>query len=1086
MSERTNVGNIYLDLIVRDTVDKQVQKIAENGQQTAQKAFSGVEKAAKNMTNKVAKAVGKAPSFIERSIDRMVEPLGGKFVKPVEKAKAQVLRLARDLKDIEREINEKLSNDPDYQFFGYSLDKDGSIAKLEKQSENIYKKMRAARENLFIEVQDTVNKQAAAEEAAARRAAAAAEKAAATTARAAEKRAAADRKAAAEAEAAAQKAAAAAEKAASRSKGILASVWKNMLSHGGSTEDGSSFLQPLSDFAGSVGKNIVSALSEANGSAVSFGQIASKAFNKAGGATALFGGKIGIVITAVRTAGNAITGVAKSAIAKVKDAFTKVKNVYNKISTAVDKLTGNFNSAGGSARRFSYRLREILSGALIFNGISVAIRSMVSYMGEAITTSDSMKQALANLKGAAANAASPLIQVLTPALVKLANAAATALTYVQRLMTMLTGKVSTAGAVAAKSAQTVANANQKAASAAEKSVAAAKKAQRSLAGFDEIERLSSNVDEEAVGAGTELDPGLSDAVTGEDEIQPNYDFKGFSPFLESILADIENGRWTQIGEKIAEKINSILDKIKWDEIQNKVRDWTQNLVDSLNGFIHKIDFGLIGKTIGEGLNTITTAIDTFFQGIDWKALGKGFADGLNRLADTVNWEQLGRSLTDGFKAVFEWLHGFVRNFDFSKFGSKIGQMLKAALGNIKWEQLAEDLNAGILGVLDMLIAFVDQIEWDKVGQTISDCFERFDWPAIGTKIGELLSAIDWETIISSVWEYVSEIFKAKFETVTAAISGCLEGVGEWLYEKTREAGSNIIMGLLKGMSDPIGSVLSWLAEKLVTPIIELVCSLLGIHSPSTVFAEIGKNTILGLLKGLQDTWKQIDSFLQKSVGDTIVKVKKYWEEISTSAKEAWEAVMEAWEESAEWFDTNFITPATDAFAKMCDSICSKNDKIWSDTQSTWNSIASKIDSAMSSAQSDINSLSGKTVYVDVITRYSSTGTPSPEAAGKAKTYFAGPQLATGGIIRQPTLAMVGEYSGARSNPEIVAPQSLMAETVAGVMEDVINSNIAGFEAVVAVLKDILEAILGIEIGDEVIGQAVARYNKKMAIVKGRT
>ena len=39
-----------------------------------------------------------------------------------------------------------------------------------------------------------------------------------------------------------------------------------------------------------------------------------------------------------------------------------------------------------------------------------------------------------------------------------------------------------------------------------------------------------------------------------------------------------------------------------------------------------------------------------------------------------------------------------------------------------------------------------------------------------------------------------------------------------------------------------------------------------------------------------------------------------------------------------------------------------------------------------------------------------------------------PSLAVGGVLTSPTLAMVGEYSGASSNPEIVTPQSLLYET----------------------------------------------------------
>ena len=38
------------------------------------------------------------------------------------------------------------------------------------------------------------------------------------------------------------------------------------------------------------------------------------------------------------------------------------------------------------------------------------------------------------------------------------------------------------------------------------------------------------------------------------------------------------------------------------------------------------------------------------------------------------------------------------------------------------------------------------------------------------------------------------------------------------------------------------------------------------------------------------------------------------------------------------------------------------------------------------------------------------------------TMFAGlPKFANGGIVSSPTLGVMGEYSGARSNPEVIAP-----------------------------------------------------------------
>jgi len=56
--------------------------------------------------------------------------------------------------------------------------------------------------------------------------------------------------------------------------------------------------------------------------------------------------------------------------------------------------------------------------------------------------------------------------------------------------------------------------------------------------------------------------------------------------------------------------------------------------------------------------------------------------------------------------------------------------------------------------------------------------------------------------------------------------------------------------------------------------------------------------------------------------------------------------------------------------------------------------------------------------------------------------------------------------------------------VAAVMGDSIASNMAGHEATVAVLREILSAVLGIEIGDTVIGEAAARYNNEMSIMRG--
>lgn len=94
-----------------------------------------------------------------------------------------------------------------------------------------------------------------------------------------------------------------------------------------------------------------------------------------------------------------------------------------------------------------------------------------------------------------------------------------------------------------------------------------------------------------------------------------------------------------------------------------------------------------------------------------------------------------------------------------------------------------------------------------------------------------------------------------------------------------------------------------------------------------------------------------------------------------------------------------------------------------------------------------------------------------------------PALARGAVLppNKPFMAMVGDQT---HGTNVEAPLAVIEEAVAAVMEDMVQSNIAGHEATVAVLREILEAVLGIQIGDDVIGQAVARYNAKMAVIKG--
>ena len=94
-----------------------------------------------------------------------------------------------------------------------------------------------------------------------------------------------------------------------------------------------------------------------------------------------------------------------------------------------------------------------------------------------------------------------------------------------------------------------------------------------------------------------------------------------------------------------------------------------------------------------------------------------------------------------------------------------------------------------------------------------------------------------------------------------------------------------------------------------------------------------------------------------------------------------------------------------------------------------------------------------------------------------------PLLAQGAVLpaNKPFLAMVGDQ---RHGTNIEAPLGVIQEAVALVMQDQTDALMEGFHASVQVQREILSAVLGISIGDEVIASAYDRYRTRQAVMKG--
>ena len=83
-----------------------------------------------------------------------------------------------------------------------------------------------------------------------------------------------------------------------------------------------------------------------------------------------------------------------------------------------------------------------------------------------------------------------------------------------------------------------------------------------------------------------------------------------------------------------------------------------------------------------------------------------------------------------------------------------------------------------------------------------------------------------------------------------------------------EAGFQLLMGLVVGIIKSIPKLIAAI-PKVVKSLLNAFASLLGIHSPSTVFANFGKNLILGLINGIKSLLSRVVD-VAKNLGKKII------------------------------------------------------------------------------------------------------------------------------------------------------------------------------------------------------------------------
>lgn len=573
---------------------------------------------------------------------------------------------------------------------------------------------------------------------------------------------------------------------------------------------------------------------------------------------------------------------------------------------------------------------------------------------------------------------------------------------------------------------------------------------------------------------------------------------GFIGILNTIGKSITGGRWIQ-GNGIAHTIMKMFGNLgnfkNFGAVFETLGQMLNKSIFAPFKILSKVitgPFQLVGKLIGALANpfgailAVITGIgsaftiayeksDAFRQKIN-ELLGlKGdldfshIFDGLKEGLGTA-WEVLKSSLGDILS--FDWLK---KGLNFGGDGDGFGSAFESI--KTKFLDLWETAQP-ILARIGVVCAYIAGAVWDLVGiignvlaiatKAIAPLLQGIVSAvmiAVNTIIGYVQGVIK---VFSGVWDIISGVitgiiglftgdmdlvnqagekikngFNSIVEGIKQMFSSIIDGAKDWVTNLV-DTGYNMVMGIwdgfLKAKDYLLGAVKNFFSN-----IVNAVKNLLGIHSPSTVFAEIGGYLIDGLIQGAQNMLGNLIQFFT-NIGTTIISTIEGFISLVTTigssivgaivgiAMQAWEAVTSIFNQFGEFFTgvwnavvglfTGELSPseffgtvfqeAYDLVTGIFGTLGEFFSGVWKTIVDLFSTIGSTVGDAVSSTvKTAINSVLSTAVriingFISAINSAIGVINSIPGVSISKLSSLSTPQLAEGGIVDKATLAVVGE------------------------------------------------------------------------------
>lgn len=574
---------------------------------------------------------------------------------------------------------------------------------------------------------------------------------------------------------------------------------------------------------------------------------------------------------------------------KLADAFKGVLKAVGKAFINTGKLIKNHVIAKNdeASKSFKNLFKQVLKYGLGVRSLFLLYKKLRQYGKEAFkdmaTQYPEINAQLSDLVAtfsqmthSIATAFQPLLSIVLPILNAIMNAAIAAANAIGSFFAALTGQGFIYKAVKQQ---------KNFAGAIGGTGGAAKKAKEELAEYDKLLVISQDNDGGGGGGGG---GGAGDTTFFEkSDLMENA-----ADFAKMIKDAWKDADFTEVGELIGEKLTHALQSIPWDKIHAVAAKVGKSIATLLNGIISPELFSEIGNFIAQALNTPIEATRAFLENFKWNNLGYSLAEGLNRFVKEIHLEQFGKNIHDAITGIVEAADTLFARVKFDDIGAKIARSLNEvfkpdALGGIgrtfgnALKSLADTLYGLITNFdwrtagtsfVEMLNEFVRTADWGKIASTISEGvkgalefaisgFKNADGTAFAKAVVNIIKNVDWGGLLGGVVEFIWASFSATLVSTISLSGEVLKAIVEW-FEDIGKAGWN---GFWKGLWGVVSDVAVWVKEQFEKYIVNPIKDLFGIHSPSTLMAEIGGFVMQGFLNGLVKVFETIKTWITGAV-----------------------------------------------------------------------------------------------------------------------------------------------------------------------------------------------------------------------------